>query len=270
VLGRDHADRAADASPRTGVLSFGERRRPSPRRFRRAIDIDRAHAPAYYKWAALERGRGNVGRARELLQQGVWACSGAARARELAKLHRARGELEAESTLRRFAAPLRRRRPGDAAAAGAAPPWSAAADDARDAFRSALAAEPAAATFAAWARFETALGEAARARALLEDGLATVGGEPAIWREFVAFERARAGDAAAAAAEARARAALAAGAAGRDPDFLGIEMPSGLGPFGLDNSDEARADAAALAAKAKRARAAADARRAAGAAPSSS
>ena len=183
--------------------------------FKRSIAVDAAHAPGYYKWAALERRRGRVGAARDLLQRGVWGCAGRAPRAELAKLHRARGELEAESTLRRHGPALARARRDagrraqlDAIAPAIAAPWDDDADDARAAFRAALAAAPAAATFAAWARFEDTIGETGTARALLEDGLDTVPGDAAIWREYVAHELLHSGDAAACAAEARAKATL--------------------------------------------------------------
>ena len=176
--------------------------------FRRAVAVDRAHAPAYYKWATMEARRGDVELASDLLQQGIWGCSGVARPDDVAKLHRAKGELEANATLA-----LKQDAWMHVGAAAAltdddllpAAPWDKAADSARASFRKALDASANAATFAAWARFEANLGEADRARALLEDGIRTCGGDPKIWREYVAFEQRTRGDRGADYAKARAR-----------------------------------------------------------------
>ncbi|KAH8070802.1 hypothetical protein JL721_4714 [Aureococcus anophagefferens] len=201
VLQRDllDCDRAADA-------------------FRRAVAVDRAHAPAYYKWATMEARRGDVELASDLLQQGIWGCSGVTRADDVAKLHRAKGELEANATLA-----LKQDAWMHVGAAAAltdddllpAAPWDAAADGTRASFRKALDASANAATFAAWARFEANLGEADRARALLEDGIRTCGGDPKIWREYVAFEQRTRGDRGADYAKACARG-----------NFRGLAQPS--------------------------------------------
>eukprot|EP00629_Pelagomonadales_sp_RCC1024_P005977 CAMPEP_0119294620 /NCGR_PEP_ID=MMETSP1329-20130426/48356_1 /TAXON_ID=114041 /ORGANISM="Genus nov. species nov., Strain RCC1024" /LENGTH=467 /DNA_ID=CAMNT_0007295517 /DNA_START=84 /DNA_END=1483 /DNA_ORIENTATION=+ len=98
--------------------------------FRRSVAVDATHAAGYYKWATMELRRGRRARARDLLQQGIWGCTGAAPPVELAKLHRAKGQLEADRAVRRraregYVSPDER------------PAWHADAEGARAAFRKA-------------------------------------------------------------------------------------------------------------------------------------
>ena len=86
--------------------------------------------------------------------------------------------------------------------------WEQDAASARTSFRKALELSAAAATFAAWARFEEALGDVDAARDVLEDGLSSCPRAANIWREFVQFEGRHRGEDAAEAARRRARAAL--------------------------------------------------------------
>lgn len=170
--------------------------------FRRSVETDRRHAAGYYKWATMELRRGRAGRARDLLQKGIWGCAGSAKPVEMAKLHRAKGQLEANSTLRG------KRRWEQYEAEAEDPRWCRDAESARTSFRKALELSAAAATFAAWARFEEALGDIDAARMVLEDGLASCPKEAAVWREYVQLELRYRGEDAADAARERARAAL--------------------------------------------------------------
>ena len=135
--------------------------------FRRSVETDRRHAAGYYKWATMELRRGRAGRARDLLQRGIWGCAGVAKSVEMAKLHRAKGQLEANSTLRG----KRRWEKYEDGDMEKAQRWEQDAESARTSFRKALELSAAAATFAAWARFEEALGDVDAARDVLEDGL---------------------------------------------------------------------------------------------------
>jgi len=172
--------------------------------FRRSVETDRRHAAGYYKWATMELRRGRAGRARDLLQRGIWGCAGVAKSVEMAKLHRAKGQLEANSTLRG----KRRWEKYEDGDMEKAQRWEQDAASARTSFRKALELSAAAATFAAWARFEEALGDVDAARDVLEDGLSSCPRAANIWREFVQFEGRHRGEDAAEAARRRARAAL--------------------------------------------------------------
>ena len=121
----------------------------------------------------------------------------------MAKLHRAKGQLEANSTLRG----KRRWEKYEDGDLEKAQRWEQDAESARTSFRKALELSAAAATFAAWARFEEALGDVDAARDVLEDGRHLVRELP-VWREFVQFEGRHRGEEAAEAARRRARAAL--------------------------------------------------------------
>ena len=123
---------------------------------------------------------------------------------EMAKLHRAKGQLEANSTLRG----KRRWEKYEDGDLEKAQRWEQDAASARTSFRKALELSAAAATFAAWARFEEALGDVDAARGVLEDGLSSCPRAANIWREFVQFEGRHRGEEAAEAARRRARAAL--------------------------------------------------------------
>ena len=126
-------------------------------------------AAGYYKWATMELRRGRAGRARDLLQRGIWGCAGVAKSVEMAKLHRAKGQLEANSTLRG----KRRWEKYEDGDMEKAQRWEQDAESARTSFKALGVA--AAATFAAWARFEEALGDVDAARHVPRTGFGARG-----------------------------------------------------------------------------------------------
>ena len=70
------------------------------KRLRRGTQIDKRHAPLWQAWGVLETRHGSAAAARDVFQQGIWACAqssgGQSGGRHCARLWQAWGVLEAK------------------------------------------------------------------------------------------------------------------------------------------------------------------------------
>ena len=145
------------------------------RRLRRGTEVNKRHAPAWQAWGVLETRYSTAKIARDVFQQGIWACAqpggGQSGGRRCARLWQAWGVLEA--------------REGDHAAA-------------RRCFSRALDADQRnVAAVTAWTAMEAELGNFADARSIFERSLkffrSPSADKMAIWRAYEVMEE-RAGN----------------------------------------------------------------------------